>query len=94
MEKVREGQNRGQTETFYADVSLEDAQGLLRQAREFIDPSLAEVTGETTIVRTTMFSAQGGMVKRAVIEYDMTHQTAELKTEISSETTELYHKGH
>ena len=89
MEKVREGQR----EAFYTDVSLEDAQGLLRQAREFIDPSLAEVTGETTVVRTTIFSAQGGIVKRAIIEYNMTHQTAELKTEISSETAELYHRG-
>ncbi len=94
MEKVREGQSPRQTEAFYTEVSLEDAQGLLRQAREFIDPPSAEVTGETTIVRTTMFSAQGGLVRRAVIEYDMTHQTAELKTETSSETAELYHRGH
>ena len=94
MEKVTNGVGPGYSEAFYVDVSASDAEQLLTEAQVFVDSPASEITGQTTIITTTVFSASEGVVRRASVIYDSTHGTAEVKTTITSETAEFYHKGH
>ena len=78
----------------YSEVSPTDAQQLLREAREFVDIPSSEVGGERIVVTTTLFSARGGLVRRAEVVYNMSLGTVDVKTKIVDETAELFHPGH